>query len=131
MLSVEKIKSRNFWLKNLTDHDVLDSKLFDQQEVLLRLRHAAVGGPDNQDGGVHLTGSCDHILEMEKDVMIKSMVYDTNGVGNGDKSEFDIEFDDRCWVQIFQSIDINWIPVCTLSNKTNLISSNSYDVVWK
>jgi hypothetical protein len=47
-------------------------------------------------------------------VMIKSMVYDTNGVGNGDKSEFDIEFDDWCWVQIFRSIDINQIPVACI-----------------
>ncbi len=54
-------------------------------------------------------------------------------LGNSHKSEFNIKFDDRCRVWIFRSIDINQIPVCTLSNKSNLnsISSNSYNVVRK
>jgi len=52
-------------------------------------------------------------------------------LGNGDKFEFDIEFDDRCWVRIFWSIDINRIPVCTLSiiEFDVELSSNSYDIV--
>src|SRR4051794_4654122 len=44
--------------------DVGDADLAGQEDVLLRLRHRAVGRRDHQDGAVHLRRTGDHVLDV-------------------------------------------------------------------
>jgi hypothetical protein len=44
--------------------DVGDADLAGQEDVLLRLRHRAVGGGDHEDRAVHLGGTGDHVLDV-------------------------------------------------------------------
>src|SRR5215218_4734339 len=44
--------------------DVGDADLAGQEDVLLRLRHGAVGRGDDQDGAVHLRRTGDHVLDV-------------------------------------------------------------------
>ena len=46
------------------DDDVGDADLAGQEHVLLRLRHRAVGGGDDEDRAVHLRGTGDHVLDV-------------------------------------------------------------------
>ena len=46
------------------DHDGGHAHLTGQQDMLLGLGHGAVGGGDNQDGAVHLSGAGDHVLDI-------------------------------------------------------------------
>src|SRR4051812_33964177 len=45
-------------------HDVGDADLAGQEDVLLGLRHGAVGRRDHQDGAVHLRRTGDHVLDV-------------------------------------------------------------------
>ena len=44
--------------------DVGDADLAGQEDVLLRLRHRAVGGGDHEDRAVHLSRTGDHVLHV-------------------------------------------------------------------
>ena len=44
--------------------DVGDADLAGQEDVLLRLRHRAVGGRDHEDRAVHLRRTGDHVLHV-------------------------------------------------------------------
>jgi hypothetical protein len=44
--------------------DVGDADLAGQEDVLLRLRHRAVGGGDHEDRAVHLGRAGDHVLDV-------------------------------------------------------------------
>src|SRR5918999_835143 len=46
------------------DHDVRDTDLAGEQDVLARLGHGAVGRRDDQDRAVHLRGAGDHVLDV-------------------------------------------------------------------
>ncbi len=46
------------------DDDVGDADLAGQEDVLLGLRHRAVGGGDDEDRAVHLRGTRDHVLDV-------------------------------------------------------------------
>src|SRR5699024_6607878 len=46
------------------DHDGGHAHLTGQQDVLTGLSHGAVGGGDDQDSTVHLSGAGDHVLDI-------------------------------------------------------------------
>ncbi len=73
------------------DDDVRYVHLVGEQDVLTRLRHGAVVGAHDQDGGVHLRGAGDHVLDVVgvtravdvRVVAVLGLVLDVGG-GDGD-----------------------------------------------
>ena len=74
------------------DDDLRDADLAGEQDVLLRLRHRAVGGGDDEDRAVHLRGADDHVLDEvgvagAVDVRVVALVGAVLDVRGGDRED--------------------------------------------